>query len=81
MDGCRFDSESAGAQTYGALFCRQVEETAWLGILDHPERAIRTDLNVADSVTYSPSLGSLRSTLAIKGDSDERLRYQSAGKG
>jgi hypothetical protein len=42
---------SPGRRRDLALFWRQAKETAWLRILDHPQRAIRSNLHVADSVT------------------------------
>ena len=61
----------------GFLWCH-AEQTACPGILEHPQRAIGSDLYVADSVTNVPAFGGRRAALTIEGNAVERLGRQAA---
>src|ERR1700735_2864004 len=60
------------------LLRRHAEDAAGLCILDHPQRAVGSDLDIAEPVPDIPSLGSLSAPLAVEGDAKERRRCQAA---
>src|SRR5947207_8835759 len=56
------------------LLRRQTEKPSGIGVLDHPQCAIRSHFNVANAVPDTPAFGGLGSPLAVEGNAIERLR-------
>src|SRR3954462_13232573 len=55
------------------LFRRHAEQRAGIRILEHPERAVRTDFDVADAVSDAPALCGSRAAFAVERDTVQRL--------
>src|SRR5690242_6695315 len=63
------------------LFRRQAIEATCPCIIDNPESAVGSFLDVADSKAHVPTVGGLCSTVTIEGDSDNCFCIQAAREG
>src|SRR5581483_10571045 len=57
---------------------REMDESAGIGVFQHPQRAIGALLYVADADADIPALGGLGAAVAVKSDAEKCLRSQAA---
>src|SRR5258705_6662062 len=55
------------------LLWHDAEQPTRIGVLEHPEGAVRTDFHIANPVPDTPALGGRRAALAIERNAIERL--------
>ena len=60
------------------LLWRDAKQPAGIGVFEHPDRAVRSDLDVANAVADAPALRRRRATLTVERDPVERLRGHAA---
>src|SRR5580700_10908978 len=55
-----------------------MDQGAWIGVFQHPQRAVGGFFYIADAVTHLPALDGLGAAMAVKDDADERHGYEAA---
>src|SRR5579871_3532977 len=63
------------------LLWRYVDQRAWVGVFQHPQRAIGSFFDIANAFADVPALGGFGAAMAVHDDAVKRRRPQTADEG